>query len=103
MNIKQSETAPGVPREIVVHAVGQEYRLPYVPGDTLLETMRRAGIPAPSLCEQGVCGSCMVKRLQGEVELRENFILSDEDLTAGYTLACQGLPVGAVCEIEIPS
>ena len=98
-----SENAPVTPSEIIVHAAGTEYRLPYHAGDTLLATMRQHGVPAPSLCEQGVCGSCMVRRLRGEVQLRENFILADEDLAAGYTLACQGVPVGAVCEIEIPS
>jgi 3-ketosteroid 9alpha-monooxygenase subunit B len=92
-----------VPAQIVVHAAGREYRLAYHRGDTLLDTMRQNGVPAPSLCEQGVCGSCMVRRLQGEVQLRENFILSDDDLAAGYTLACQGEPVGEVCEIEIPA
>jgi 3-ketosteroid 9alpha-monooxygenase subunit B len=106
-SMNPNETAPAsgalpVPAEIIVHAVGTEYRVPYRAGDTLLEAMRRGGIAAPSLCEQGVCGSCMVRRLKGEVQLRENFILADEDLAAGYTLACQGLPVGEVCEIEIP-
>jgi hypothetical protein len=44
----------------------------------------------------------MVRKLKGEVVLRENSILADEDLAAGYTLACQGEPTGEVCEIEIP-
>jgi 3-ketosteroid 9alpha-monooxygenase subunit B len=100
MNPDNPATAPA---EITVHAAGQVYRLAYHGGDTLLETMRRGGVPAPSLSEQGVCGSCMVRRLKGEVVLRENFILADEDLAAGYTLACQGLPSGDVCEIEIPA
>jgi hypothetical protein len=43
----------------------------------------------------------MVKRLKGKVALRENHVLSDQDLAAGYTLACQGVPCGDVCEIEI--
>jgi hypothetical protein len=40
-------------------------------------------------------------RVQGEVALRENHVLSDEDLASGYTLACQGVPSSAVCEIEV--
>jgi hypothetical protein len=43
----------------------------------------------------------MARRLQGEVALRENHVLSDEDLAAGYTLACQGVPCSSVCEIAI--
>jgi hypothetical protein len=43
----------------------------------------------------------MARRLKGDVALRENHVLSDEDLAAGYTLACQGVPCGNYCEIEI--
>ena len=89
------------PPEVVVRLYGRTHRLKYHPGDTLLETMRRAGLAAPALCEQGVCGTCMARRRQGEVALRENHVLSDQDLAAGYTLACQGVPCSEVCEIEI--
>ena len=90
-----------VPREVVVRLHGRTHRLQYHLGDTLLETMRRAGLAAPALCEQGVCGTCMARRRQGEVALRENHVLSDQDLADGYTLACQGVPCSEVCEIEI--
>jgi hypothetical protein len=43
----------------------------------------------------------MARRIQGEVDLRENHVLSEKDLADGYTLACQGVPGSAVCEIEI--
>jgi len=85
----------------VVRLRGKTHRLKYHPGDTLLEAIRRAGLGAPSVCEQGICGTCMARRLQGEVALRENHVLSDEDLAQGYTLACQGVPCSLVCEIEI--
>lgn len=89
------------PEEVVVRVNGRAQRLKYHPGETLLETMRRGGVPAPFMCEQGVCGTCMVRRLQGMVAMRENHILSDRDIAEGYTLACQGVPCEAVCEIEI--
>ena len=88
-------------KELVVHRGGRIHRLEYHAGDTLLETLRRAGLSSPFLCEQGVCGTCIARRLQGEVTLRENHVLSDDDLAKGYTLACQGVPCGTVCEIEI--
>jgi 3-ketosteroid 9alpha-monooxygenase subunit B len=89
------------PEEVVVRLNGRTHRVKYHWGETLLETMRRAGLVSPSMCEQGVCGTCMARRVQGEVALRENHVLSDEDLAAGYTLACQGVPCSAVCEIEV--
>jgi 3-ketosteroid 9alpha-monooxygenase subunit B len=89
------------PEEVVVRFNGRLHRLKYHQGETLLETMRRAGLPAPFVCEQGVCGTCMARRVQGEVALRENHVLSAEDLASGYTLACQGVPCSSVCEIEV--
>lgn len=89
------------PQEIVVRLGGRTHRLAYQPGETLLETMRRAGLPAPFLCEQAICGTCMIRLVKGEVKLRENHVLSDDDLAQGYRLACQGEPVGTACEIEV--
>ena len=89
------------PKEVVVRLNGRTHRLKYHRGETLLETMRRAGLTTPFVCEQGVCGTCMARRVQGEVALRENHVLSAEDLASGYTLACQGVPCSAVCEIEV--
>lgn len=91
---------PGRAALTVRHA-GRIHQLSCNPGETLLECMRRHGINAPSSCEQGICGSCMVRRHRGAVRLRQNHILSDEDLARGYTLACQGEPADAECEIEI--
>jgi ferredoxin len=89
------------PEEVLVHLNGRTHRLRYHPGDTLLETMRRANLLTPFVCEQGVCGTCMARLLKGEVALRENHVLSEHDLASGYTLACQGVPCGTECEIEV--
>jgi 3-ketosteroid 9alpha-monooxygenase subunit B len=86
---------------LLVRHAGRVHRLDCRPGETLLECMRRHGINAPSSCEQGLCGTCMVRRHRGAVRLRQNHILSEEDLAQGYTLACQGEPAEAECEIEI--
>jgi ferredoxin-NADP reductase len=36
------------------------------PGQSILDAVREAGIPANSSCEQGTCGACEVKVLEGE-------------------------------------
>ena len=89
------------PEEVVVHLNGRVLRLKYHPGDTVLETLRRANLLTPFVCEQGVCGTCIARLLKGEVVLRENHVLNEQDLASGYTLACQGVPRSAECEIEI--
>lgn len=41
----------------------------------------------------------MVRRLKGEVLLLANYVLTQNDLADGYTLACQGMPADMICEI----
>lgn len=94
-------SAAQAPAEIIVHLAGRTHRLAYRAGATLLDTMREAGLPAPFLCEQALCGTCMVRVVRGEVTLRENHVLGEDDLAHGYRLACQGVPVGPICEIEV--
>jgi 3-ketosteroid 9alpha-monooxygenase subunit B len=100
-DIPQPDEPHRVPDEVVVTLKGSTHRLKYLRGETLLETMRRCGLPAPFSCLQGACATCIVKRLQGEVGLLENHVLTERDLADGYTLACQGIPISAVCEIEV--
>lgn len=60
-----------------------------VPADrSLLQVMQEAGIPVSFSCEEGVCGSCEVKVLEGEVDHRDS-ILSAGERAAGLTMmAC---------------
>ena len=96
------EDSHSVPVELLVrHKDGRVHRVDHQPDETLLEAMLRAGIDAPYSCTQGECATCMVRKLQGEVELLQNHVLSDQDLARGYTLACQGVPRGPICEIEL--
>jgi len=91
-----------IPSELLVRLKnGQTQRVDYREGETLLEAMLRGGIAAPFSCTQGECASCMVRRIRGEVELLHNNILSDQELAAGYTLACQSVPRSAECEIAL--
>jgi len=45
------------------------------------------------MCQEGHCGSCMVVMKTGEVEMRNNNVLSLRDLDQGYVLLCQSEPV----------
>lgn len=72
------------------------------PGETLLHAALRQGIDFPHSCRVGGCASCKCKLISGQVkELTETgYILSDEELDAGYILACQSVPKGEV-SIEV--
>ncbi len=58
-------------------------------GRTLLEHLESKGIKAPYSCRLGECSACAVRLLEGEVTMRNNDVLEDEDLDEGIRLACQ--------------
>jgi ferredoxin len=66
--------------------------VPLVPGETLLESARRAGLDPPFNCEAGNCGTCMAKLTEGSATMRINDALDDDEVADGYILTCQGVP-----------
>jgi len=102
-----SDSQPGAaetrsPSVVVMRRGGEEYILEYHPGETLLETARRAGVPLSFNCERGECGTCIVTVLAGAVRMRANEVLSEDDIREGLALGCQSVPVTETIEIELP-
>jgi 3-ketosteroid 9alpha-monooxygenase subunit B len=58
----------------------------------LLEFLEEKGIDAPFSCREGQCSACACLVLEGEVAMRHNEVLDDEDLAEGIRLACQSMP-----------
>lgn len=63
-----------------------------MPGETLLESARRAGMAPPFSCEAGNCGTCMAKLTEGTAPMRINDALDDDEVEEGYVLTCQAVP-----------
>lgn len=66
--------------------------VPQRPGETLLESARRAGMTPPFSCEAGNCGTCMAKLIEGTATMRVNDALDDDEVAEGYVLTCQAIP-----------
>jgi stachydrine N-demethylase, reductase component len=64
--------------------------------DTLLATAQASGVTLPSGCGMGICGTCTVRKLDGQVQMTHNGGILDEDIAAGYVLACCSRPLGDV-------
>jgi ring-1,2-phenylacetyl-CoA epoxidase subunit PaaE len=58
-------------------------------GETVLEAAERSGLDLPFSCRAGVCSTCRTKVVRGEVEMEQNYALTDEELAQGVVLACQ--------------
>jgi ferredoxin-NADP reductase len=65
-------------------------------GETLLEAGLRAGLPLRSSCRKGMCSTCRLSRLSGEVDMRQDGGLFEDEVEAGDILACCSRPLGPV-------
>jgi ring-1,2-phenylacetyl-CoA epoxidase subunit PaaE len=66
----------------------------------ILDSARKAGLPAPYACKAGVCATCRARVVSGEVEMAARYGLSDEEVAAGYVLTCQSVPKGEGVELD---
>jgi uncharacterized 2Fe-2S/4Fe-4S cluster protein (DUF4445 family) len=91
----------------------ESYEVRFLPGEdtaaveggtTLMETAEKAGVHINNLCGgKGVCGRCRVKVTNGKIRADKHSIslLSKEEITEGYVLACQ-TRVDSDMEVLIP-
>ncbi|MCV7103750.1 2Fe-2S iron-sulfur cluster-binding protein [Mycobacterium palustre] len=77
---------------VTIHLDRKTVSVSLVPGETLLESARRAGLDPPFNCEAGNCGTCMARLLEGHATMRVNDALEDDEVAEGYILTCQGVP-----------
>ena len=75
---------------------GKSESVPLHPGETLLDSGRRAGLSPPFSCEAGNCGTCMAMLREGTANMRVNDALDDDEVAEGYVLTCQAIPDGPV-------
>ncbi|MEQ3500040.1 ferredoxin--NADP reductase [Tenacibaculum sp. SSH1-16] len=78
---------------------GEEINIHIPKGKTILRAMLDNNYNPPYSCEGGVCSSCMCKLNKGEVFMKKNLTLSEEDVKEGYILSCQSLPLTQDIEI----
>ncbi|MCV7157863.1 MULTISPECIES: 2Fe-2S iron-sulfur cluster-binding protein [Mycobacteriaceae] len=78
--------------QVTIMFDSEQASVPRRPGETLLESARRAGMTPPFSCEAGNCGTCMAKLLEGTATMRVNDALDDDEVADGYVLTCQAIP-----------
>ncbi len=80
------------PETVVIELDGRRQEVHYQPGETFLETARRAGLKAPFSCEAGSSATCMARLDEGTARMRVNNALTPDEIAEGWVLTCQGLP-----------
>jgi len=64
--------------------------------ETLLDAALRAGLRPPSMCREGICGTCRTSLLGGQVDMDDAGGLRPREAAQGHVLLCCSRPVGDV-------
>ncbi|RKR06567.1 ferredoxin-NADP reductase [Kushneria sinocarnis] len=64
--------------------------------DTIHSAAAQLGLHIPKACGMGICGTCRVMKLEGEVEMEHNGGITEDDEAEGYILSCCSRPKGRV-------
>ncbi|MDY8137993.1 ferredoxin--NADP reductase [Aquimarina sp. 2201CG5-10] len=68
-------------------------------GKTILRALIDSGKEPPYSCEGGVCATCICKLTSGQVHMKNNLALDEQEVAQGYILSCQSIPITK--EIEV--
>lgn len=55
-----------------------QMRLPVAPGESMADVLQLAGVALETLCEQGVCGTCVTPWSEGVPDHRDSCLSADE-------------------------
>jgi ferredoxin-NADP reductase len=59
----------------------------------VLDAARQAGVRLPASCTQGICGTCKVKLVSGQVDMRHNGGIRQREIDQGMVLLCCSKPL----------
>ncbi len=97
------DTPAGPGATVTVVLDGRATTTTVPPGTAILDAAQQVRPDLPFACKGGVCGTCRALVTAGEVRMRRNYALEDDELAAGFVLTCQALPVSAEVTVDYDS
>lgn len=80
-------------RQVIVKINNGEHDFSSEYPQTILQAAKQVGVELPFSCETGRCGACAAVCIEGNVWMRNNEVLTDDDLRKKRVLTCTGYPV----------
>ena len=84
---------------VVLDGRSSTFDVPHT-GQRILDAALAVRPDAPYACKGGVCGTCRAKLLDGEVAMDRNYALEQDEIDAGFVLACQSRPVSDTVSLD---
>ena len=94
-------TGPRAQGTIVLDGRATVLTLPRL--EPILDAAQHVRTDLPFACKGGVCGTCRAKVTHGQVRMRRNFALDEDEVAAGFVLSCQALPVSDEVTVDFDS
>jgi len=86
--------------EITMLVDDEETTLMMPQNQTILEAALANDIDAPYSCQGGVCSSCICRVTEGYAKMRQNNILTDNEVAEGLVLSCQAEPASSLLKVD---
>lgn len=85
---------------VTVELDGRTTVTPMSRAQSILDGAARTRNDLPFACKGGVCGTCRAVVRGGEVDMRRNYALDDNEVDAGFILTCQTYPVSEEVTVD---
>jgi len=85
---------------VTVRSSGRQLEFNMIKSKIILDAALDEGADVPYACKGGVCATCKAKLVSGEVEMDNNFCLTDEEVAEGMILTCQAHPISSKVEVD---
>ena len=86
--------------EVTISLDGRTTTAPMPRATTILDGAAATRNDLPFACKGGVCGTCRAHVVSGEVDMRRNYALDDDEVERGFVLTCQTFPVGDAVTVD---
>jgi ring-1,2-phenylacetyl-CoA epoxidase subunit PaaE len=98
--VHHTDAPPGPGAEVMVILDGRSSTVTVAADTPILDAAQRVRPDLPFACKGGVCGTCRARVTSGEVRMRRNYALEQDEIDAGYVLTCQSLPTSEQVTVD---
>ncbi|AUP79364.1 ferredoxin--NADP reductase [Flavivirga eckloniae] len=96
----QEDIVPNGKTKVTVTVDDEESTFEMSQKQTVLEAALDEDIDAPYSCQGGICSSCLARIKEGEATMRQNNILTENEVAEGLILTCQAHPTSPTLIID---